>query len=1285
MRKIGQIGMLFFLIFMFLFQLPSLAQSKKYFVIQGNIVPEAGKSGTGIIEVTKNGKETTKIEVPKNLRFRLELDFFNEYTLNFTYPGHFNKIILISTEIPQEVWARDNDFPNFPMIVNLTPEIDGIDKSFTLKPSGKIFYGKEIDNFASESYISDIQFIEQIETAKAQANKVKKESEIISKENAQDLAAKQKNFDQLIKEADTHYQRGEFQIALLKYLEAKNLFPDKSYPNDRIAELQDLVKALNITEKQKAELEQKYKNAIARADGFFDLKNYSDARPVYEEALQHKPGDVFANGRIKEIDELIIQKDTEALTRKNFNLALNEGEALLKNKDLAKAKDAFMRASNLIPSESIPPQRISEINDLLAEQIRKASDLKDTREAYQNAIQRADKYFGNKEYSAARQAYSEAILIKSDEKYPVNQLALIGKLLNEQNDQYYKTVLARADNAFNANQFDDAIKSYNEALQIKKGDLYCTNRLKEIDQKKAAIELENIRLKKLQEQYDAIMADAGTDFRNKAYQKSKEKYQMALTLKPDEVLPKDQIAKIDMLLVQLQNELEVNRLYAQYIKSAEDAFSQNKLKEARDVYQKANTLKPSEPIPPIRIAEIDKLLAQLEETARLTAMEEAQRLAREKADRDQYASAIAAADKAFNAKKYPLAITHYTTALNALPDEKYPRDQIDKITALMDQEDLEKSLALQQMQLDSLQKIKDKAFELAVSAAKEHEINKRFPQAIQKYEEAIKINPSQNQSIRKLIRNIEDQMQLLAKQDLEYKRIIKLADKLFADSKLNEALIEYRNAVTVKSDEEYPKKQIVEIQSVLTALETNYNNAIRNGDKSFDASDWQNAKTAYTQALGFKPNEAYPTSQLKIVNKNIADSNIANTSRQAEEKAYNEAMGKAEKAMKDDQLAAARIQFEVAKTLSPDEKRPAERIKEIDLLLEQRNKDRLNESQREIDDKYRQAISVADNSFREKSYRIARLQYKQALLIKPAESYPKNQMALIDKLLNEEQPVETYASNLPEPETAKPAARTVYNPAESSEATEARAQSFKTINNYDEAVKKADGSFGIKDYSVARFFYLKASDMKPNEEYPKNQIELIRKLIDSELSGNDISGYEQAITQADAAFTRKTYNIAKFFYYKAVEIKSWEQYPKDRINEILALTNSLLSEKEEKEYRDVIAKGDEAYFNKDISIARFYYNKAISIKKEDNYPRIKIKDIQKLIEQDEQDQLNLEYRNLIELADQALEIENFSIARFNYNKAITLKPAEKYPKDQLKRIRETLDKPAKEALDKPAR
>ncbi|MDP3915471.1 MAG: hypothetical protein Q8R96_17230 [Bacteroidota bacterium] len=1692
MQKIGRFGVLFFLIFMFLFQFTSTGQNKKYFIITGKIVPEVATTQSGIIEMSKSGAPITKITIPKNGRFRLELEYFQEYTLTFVLSEHFSKTIIVSTEIPQEVWERDSDFPPFPMVVQLFKEIEGIDKSFTLKASGKIFYGKQTDNFEKESYFSDVQMAEQIETAKAQTSQVAKEAQGITKQEAQDLVVKQKNFDQLIKDADVLYQRGEYQMALIKYLEAKQLFPERAYANDRIAELQDLVKALEITERQRAELEQKYKAAIARANGFFEQKTYVSARPVYEEALQYKPGDVFANGRIQEIDQLlallekqkqfndliaqadnsyksknfdqavtlynqakqlvpekeypqtqidlinqeklqlakieqldqefkeaiqmadqslaandlqqaklhyqnalklkategypkeklneITEKETkessfiellasadkevlslnydesirllndalkikprdasvqkriddimglkkqqsvrenfevaiqsgdqqkgqqnyeraisfyrdalkllpnneialakiseteqllakekqeklvegnylatiskadksfnsedyadarkfysEALTIKpneafpkerisqidgiiaektrlqqiekqkeeerlialasannqafndamanadkafsenDFNTAksgyekalaikvadpvakqklgqteaqlaqlakmtqayntaitaankfvgdkryqdakekyqealqylpdseypkqqiikldellaqadaerrneelyaasIKEGETFFRNKEYTGARVSFVKANELKPSEKLPIDRIQEIDKLLGELARIEAKNKATETGYLETIAKADKALAGKEYSSARLFYGEALAIKANEKYPKDKIAEIDQIMADLKILQYNQAIAAGDLAFKADQLEVATTQYENALAVKTNDQYAKNQLGEIARRRTALQEEQNRLKKLNEQYASVMAAAIADFRNKEYQSARGKYQDALKLKPEETLPKEQIAKIDALLQELLTAEETNRLYIVRVNAGQEAFRQNKLKESRDAFMKARELKPSEPLPPIRIAEINTMIAQLEETARLAALEEAQRLAREKANKEQYDKELAIADKAFAEREYKAARTYYSNALSVLPNEKYPKDQISKIDELIAKQ-LEISMLGQQKAMrDSLIKVRDEAFNRAIASGKEMEQSKQYQLAIQRYNEAISIKPDERANVQRMITALEDQLRAMDSRNKQYQVSIEKADQLFGASKLEEAIAEYRNASGIKPMEEYPKKQIIDIQNIIKQRNTAYDLAIKNGDNAFNKSDWQNSKAAYTEALLVKPNEAYPEKRLREIDQKIIEEKLAGINSSVGNAAYNEAVAKAEKALADNELTTAKMHFNVAHSLKPDETMPPQRIKEIDVLIEQRNRERLAQAQRDIDEKYRQSISVADNAFREKTYTIARLRYQEAQLIKPDETYPKNQIALIDKLLNEAKPVETYAFDLPEMQTTPPVSANIPKPVESAQATEARAQSFRTVENYDEAIRKADDSFGIKDYTVARFYYYKAIEIKPKEEYPVNQIELIRKLVDSELSSIDRSGYDKAIAQADEAFSKQNYTIAKFYYYKALEIKSWEKYPKDRIAEILALTNSLLSEREEKEYRDMIAKADEAYFNKDIAIARFCYNKAIAMKRDENYPRIKLKDIQKLIDQDARDQKNIEYNNVIELADQALQAENFSIARFNYNRALSMKPDEKYPKDQLKRIKEALEK-----------
>jgi len=288
-----------------MFQFTSIGQGKKNFVITGKIAAEVTSNGSGTIQIAKTGWEVTNTDIPKTGRFRLELEYFNEFTLTFMVPGNLNKSIVVSTDIPQEIWERDNDFPPFPMVIQLVKEVDGVDKSIAAAPSGKIFYSKQTDNFEKESLQSDEQIAEQIKNAKKQSGQVKKEQQIISKQESQDMAAKQKSYDQTISAADAMFNRAEYLNAMLKYQDAKKLFPERPYATDRIAEIQDLVKALENTGKQKAEQEQKYKDAITRANALFEKKTYNEARAGYEDALQFKSGDAYATGQIKEIERQV--------------------------------------------------------------------------------------------------------------------------------------------------------------------------------------------------------------------------------------------------------------------------------------------------------------------------------------------------------------------------------------------------------------------------------------------------------------------------------------------------------------------------------------------------------------------------------------------------------------------------------------------------------------------------------------------------------------------------------------------------------------------------------------------------------------------------------------------------------------------------------------------------------------------------------------------------------------------------------------------------------------------
>jgi tetratricopeptide (TPR) repeat protein len=925
------------------------------------------------------------------------------------------------------------------------------DKSFNSKnyEEAKKSYGEALNVKPAEAYPSDqIAKIDGILADKAQQQQA------------------ENDFMAMVAKGDAAFNTKDYEGAKTIYTDALALKPNASEVKAKVKNIDDILQKLAEDKKKEEdrqlalakEKEKAYNTAINQANKHVTDKRYADAVNKYREALQQMPDAEYPKQQIARLETLLAQADTERKTDESYNATIKEAEALFTSKDYQGARLSFVKASELKPAEQLPVRRIKDIDKLLEEIALQQAKEKALEASYQETLKKADEAFDAKEYTSARTIYGEASSLKPSEQYPKDKIARIDQLLADAKLQQYNDAIAAADQAFKTDQLEEATSRYNEALTIKANDQYARKQLTEVAKRRTALLAEQNRLKKLDEQYAALMADALNIFNNKQYEKAKEKYKQALDIKPQESLPKEQMAKIDALLNELRNAEETNRLYAASMATADNAFKQKKLKESREAYQAALGYKPAEPVPAQRIAEIDALIAKQENDAKLAAQAEADRLAKEKASKDQYDKAIMQGDQAFAEKQYAQARTYYTDALGVFPAEKYPKDQISKIAELIAKQEKDAQLAAQ-AEADRLAREK-------------------------------------------------------ADKD-KYDKAVALADQAFANK-------------------QYPQ-----------------------------------ARTAYTDALGVFPTETYPKDQITKIEDLLAQQE------------------------KDAQLAAQAEAERLAKEKEANEK----------------------------------ALATARENAQ-------------------AEAKKEPVIALSDR-------------------------------PSSAQTTDTNGPSFRTVTNYDEAIKKADDAFGIKDYNVARFFYYKAIDLKPGEEYPVNQVELIRKLVDSQLSAVDRTGYDNIIKQADDAFDKKNYTVAKYHYYKALEIKSWEKYPKDRIHEILVLTNSLLSDKEEQEYNGYLAKADEALVVKDISIARFYYNKAIAMKQNEEYPKIKLKDIQKMQEEDKQSQKDAEYNKLIELADQAMQAENYSTARFNYTKALSMRPNEQYPKDQLTKMRELMNKTGK--------
>src|SRR5690606_37426466 len=102
----------------------------------------------------------------------------------------------------------------------------------------------------------------------------------------------------------------------------------------------------------------------------------------------------------------------------------------------------------------------------------------------------------------------------------------------------------------------------------------------------------------------------------------------------------------------------------------------------------------------------------------------------------------------------------------------------------------------------------------------------------------------------------------------KYDAAITKGDAAFGQNDLTAAKTAFTEASALKPSEAYPKTKIKEIDGLIAAeakrladekaLDDKYTAAVSKGDKAITAKNYSEAKTAFTEATGLKPNEAYP-------------------------------------------------------------------------------------------------------------------------------------------------------------------------------------------------------------------------------------------------------------------------------------------------------------------------------------------------------------------------------------------------------------------------------------------
>jgi len=521
-----------------------------------------------------------------------------------------------------------------------------------------------------------------------------------------------------------------------------------------------------------ADKQQKFNALIEKADELYINKDFIAARKKYGEASKAWPENSYPKDMMQKIDDLLAEQRKNL--DKNYQRYIRSADSLYNIQEFELARGDYNMALTLKPDEKYPQTRLKDIENYYAEQQKKfEADYKDM-------LAQADKLFGEKKYSEARQQYNMALKINPDDEYPRQKLNEIDKqekliALAAQQDSAYNAIIAEADRLYTAGHYDLAIKKYSEAQALKSMDNYPQQQIDQIQQFLANAE----KQRQLDEKFGQAILLAGRLFKEDKLEESRKAYESALEMKPGDPLAQKEIARIDSTVQARIQQAKIEKQYKALIAQADSLVELKEYDQAIALYTRAMDIKPKGQEADEKRLRARTMKASYEKALALEA---------------EYKELIENADKLLNEKNYELAKVEYQKALN-LKSESYPQNQIAEINSI----------------LKKLEAEREQRFKEAIVKADNLFEQGDYTEAARQYKVATSIKPREDYPQQRLAEcntRIEEE---LRKAKEKYDITIADADKLYAARIYDKAIIAYKKAEDLMPDETYARDMINKI------------------------------------------------------------------------------------------------------------------------------------------------------------------------------------------------------------------------------------------------------------------------------------------------------------------------------------------------------------------------------------------------------------------------------------------------------------------------------------------
>lgn len=209
---------------------------------------------------------------------------------------------------------------------------------------------------------------------------------------------------------------------------------------------------------------------------------------------------------------------------------------------------------------------------------------------------------------------------------------------------------------------------------------------------------------------------------------------------------------------------------------------------------------------------------------------------------------------------------------------------------------------------------------------------------------------------------------------------------------------------------------------------------------------------------------------------------------------------------------------------------------------------------------------------------------------------------------------------------------------------------INTKQPYDLAIERGNKLFNQEKYDEAKIAFEEAKSFE-NTDLVQTKIESTTKII-AELK-NQQAEYQNELKNAQVLTDKKLYLEAKASYEKALSIKPKEKYPKEKINEL----NLILTQLEnQKIFEAELELGNINLNNKNYETAKTHFEAALNYKPDDPIAISKLNRCNDAIAITEQKRIDFEYKQKISQGNIAYTQKKYLQAKDLYNEALELKP-----------------------------